>query len=134
VAGVVRRLAEAEAALATFDEAVARASDSLIERDSAILRLIYTFEAVWKACQHLLAERENIEVASPNGTIRAARRLGWISDEDARAATQIAQDRNLAVHMDRGQLGEEIEERLAGHAGVLHRWLDALQQRAASDT
>lgn len=131
MAGVVRRVAEAEAALATLDEAVARASGSSIERDSAILRLIYTFEAMWKACQHLLAERENIEVASPNGTIRAARRLGWLSDEDARAATRIAQDRNLAVHMYRGQIGEEIEERLAGHAAVLHRWLDALRETVA---
>jgi hypothetical protein len=49
VARVERRLAEAEAALASLDEAVARASASLIERDSAIPRLIYTFEAVWKA-------------------------------------------------------------------------------------
>jgi uncharacterized protein YutE (UPF0331/DUF86 family) len=132
VAGVARRLAEADAALATLDEAVARASSSLIERDSAILRLIYTFEAVWKACQHLLAERENIEVASPNGAIRAARRLGWILDEDARAATRVGQDRNLAVHMYRGQLGEEIEERLTNHAAVLRRWLDALQLQAAA--
>ena len=36
--------------------------------------------------------------------------------------------------MYRGLLGEEIEERLAGHAAVLHRWLDALKERAASDT
>jgi hypothetical protein len=42
MAGVARRIAEAEAAL---DEAAARAPNSLIERDSAILRLIYTFEA-----------------------------------------------------------------------------------------
>jgi Arc/MetJ family transcription regulator len=75
VAGLDRRLAEAEAALATLDAAVGNASRSLTERDSAILRLIYTFEAVWKTCQHLLAEREAIEVASPNTTIRAARRL-----------------------------------------------------------
>ena len=68
------RLAEAEAALTTLDEAVARQPRSLMERDSAILRLIYTFEAVWKACQQLLTEREGIEVASPNTTIRAARR------------------------------------------------------------
>lgn len=133
MAGVARRIAEAEAALATLDEAVARASASRIERDSAILRLIYTFEATWKACQHLLAELEDIEVASPNGTIRAARRLGWLSDEDARAAMRVGQDRNLAVHMYHGRLGEEIEERLAGHAAVLHRWLDALKARTASD-
>ena len=132
--GVERRLAEAEAALATLDEAVPLASHSLIERDSAILRLIYTFEAVWKGCQHLLGERENIEVGSPNATIRAARRLGWLSDEDARAATRIGQDRNLAVHMYRGQLGEAIAARLAGHAAVLRRWLDALRERAADGT
>lgn len=130
MAGVERRLAEAEAALATLDEAVAGTSRSLIARDSAILRLIYSFEAVWKACQHLLAEREDLEVASPNAAIRAARRLGWLSDNDARGATRVAQDRNLAVHMYRGQLGEEIAARLAGHAALLRRWLDALRRRA----
>ena len=134
MAEVASRIEEAGAALITLDEAVPSASGSLMARDSAILRLIYTFEAVWKACQHLLAERESIETASPNGTIRAARRLGWLSDEDALAAIRIAQDRNLAVHMYRGRIGEEIEERLAAHAAVLRRWLDALKQRAASDT
>ena len=129
-----QRLAEAEAALATLEEAVRTADRSLTERDSAILRLIYTFEAMWKACQQLLAERENIEVASPNGAIRAARRLGWLSDEDAEAAIKIGRDRNLAVHMYRGRIGEEIQERLFGHAAVLHCWLDALKERAASDT
>jgi len=131
MAGVERRLAEAEAALATLDEAVANASRSLVDRDSAILRLIYTFEPVWKACQQLLGEREDLEVASPNTAIRAARRLGWISDEDGQAATLIARDRNLAVHMYRGNIGEEIELRLADHAAVLRRWLRALREQAA---
>jgi len=122
------RLAEAEAALGTLDDAVRTADRSLTERDSAILRLIYTFEAVWKACQQVLTERENVEVASPNGAIRAARRLGWLSDPDAEAALKIGRDRNLAVHMYRGRIGEEIAERLAGHAAVLRRWLDAMKE------
>jgi len=134
VARLDRRLAEAEAALATFDEAVATASQSLIERDSAILRMIYTFEALWKACQQLLGDREDTEVASPNTAIRAARRLGWLSNADAEAAIKIGRDRNLAVHMYRGQIGEEIAERLVDHAAVLRRWLDALQERAADGT
>lgn len=129
MAGIARRIAEAEAALATLDEAAAQASNSVIERDGAILRLVYTFEAVWKACQHLLSEREGIEVGSPNGTIRVARRLGLLSDDDAAAAMRIARDRNLAVHMYRGRIGEEIQERLADHAAVLRRWLDALKTR-----
>ena len=127
------RLAEAGAALATLDEAAENAAQSSIARDSAILRLIYTFEAVWKACQAVLAERENVEVASPNGAIRATRRLGWLSDEDADAAMQIGRDRNLAVHMYRGQIGDEIRQRLAGHSGVLHRWLAALRQRTGAE-
>jgi len=134
VARLDRRLAEAEAALATFDEAVATASQSLIERDSAILRMIYTFEALWKACQQLLGDREDTEVASPNTAIRAARRLGWLSNADAEAAIKIGRDRNLAVHMYRGQIGEEIAERLVDHAAVLRRWLDALQKRVADGT
>lgn len=122
------RLTEAEAALGTLDDAVRTAGRSLTERDSAILRLIYTFEAVWKACQQVLAERENVEAASPNGAIRAARRLGWLSDADAEAALKIGRDRNLAVHMYRGRIGEEIAERLAGHVAVLRRWLDAMKE------
>jgi uncharacterized protein YutE (UPF0331/DUF86 family) len=132
VAGLGTRLAEAEVALATLDEAVAREPRSLMERDGAILRLIYTFEAVWKACQQLLAEREDIEVGSPNTTIRAARRLGWLSDRDAEAAMRINRDRNLAVHMYRGRIGEEIDERLGAHAALLRRWLDALRRLAAN--
>ena len=126
------RLAEAEAALATLDEAVGKEPRSLMERDSAILRMIYTFEAMWKACQQLLAEHEDTEVASPNTSIRTARRLGWLSDEDAEAAMKIGRDRNLAVHMYRGQIGADIDERLSGHAAVLRRWLEALRKRAAA--
>jgi hypothetical protein len=133
VAGLETRLAEAEAALATLDEAVGRSRRSLLERDGAILRLIYTFEAIWKASQQLLAVREGIAVASPNAVVRAARRIGWLSDEDARAALDLGNDRNLAVHMYRGEIGAEIEARLAGHAALLRRWLDAMQKRAAAE-
>ncbi len=133
MARLATRLAEAEAALATLDEVVGREPRSLMERDSAILRLIYTFEAVWKACQQLLAEREDTEVASPNTSIRSARRLGWLSDEDAEAAMMIGRDRNLAVHMYRGQIGADIDERLSRHAAALRRWLEALQKRAAAE-
>jgi uncharacterized protein YutE (UPF0331/DUF86 family) len=132
VVRLAARLTEAEAALATLDEAVGKEPRSLMERDSAILRMIYTFEAMWKACQQLLAEHEDTEVASPNTSIRTARRLGWLSDEDAEAAMKIGRDRNLAVHMYRGQIGADIDERLSGHAAVLRRWLEALRKRAAA--
>ena len=134
MAEVDLRIGEADAALTTLDEAIAKAPRSLLERDGMILRLIYTFEAVWKASQQLLAEREGIVVASPNSTIRAARRVGWLSDEDARAAFDIGTDRTLAVHRYRGEIGGEIEAHLASHVTLLRRWLDALRSRAADES
>jgi hypothetical protein len=127
-------LSEAEAALVTFEQAVSGTSNSVIERDSAILRLIYTFAVIWKACGHLLAEREGIEARSANAVVRAARGVGWLSEEDADAAIAAGRDRDLAFQMYRAGIGEQIEQRLAGHAAVLRRWLDALQERAADGT
>jgi uncharacterized protein YutE (UPF0331/DUF86 family) len=126
-----RRLAEASAALATLHELAGKRERTLVERDSAILRLIYSYEAVWKACQKMLAALENVSAASPNATIRAARALGWLSDEDAEAAIKLGEERNLAVHMYRDQVGQQIEAHLAAHAALLRRWLAALRRRAA---
>ena len=127
-----RRLAEAAAALATLDELAGKNERTLVERDSAILRLIYSYEAVWKTCQKVLAAMENVSTASPNATIRAARALGSLSDEDAQAAIKLGEERNLAVHMYRDQVGQQIEAHLAAHAALLRRWLGALQRRAAA--
>jgi uncharacterized protein YutE (UPF0331/DUF86 family) len=129
---LTRRLVEAAAALARLDELVEKSERSLVERDSAVLRLVFTYEAVWKTCQKVLAVRENVSAASPNAAIRAARSLGWLSDEDARAAIRLGEERNLAVHMYRDEVGQQIEKHLADHAALLHRWLEALQRQAAS--
>ena len=83
-----RRITEAAAAPATLDELAWKTDRTLVERDSAVLRLIYFYEAVWKACQKMLVAVENVSAASPNATIRAARALGWLSDEDAEAAIE----------------------------------------------
>jgi hypothetical protein len=111
-----RRLVEAEAALATLDELAGKSARTLVERDGAVLRLIYSYEAVWKACQKVLAALENVSAALPNATIRAARALGWLSDEDAQAAIKLGQERYLAAHMYRDQVGQRIEGHLAARA------------------
>jgi uncharacterized protein YutE (UPF0331/DUF86 family) len=131
LARIEERLTDASAALATLVELVARDDLSLAERDGAILRLIYTVEAMWKAAA-LLLEEEGIAVGSPRGAIRESRQVGWLSDEDAEALLKMAKERNLAVHMYRQAIGEEIASHLAGHAKLLHRWLAALQQHAAA--
>jgi uncharacterized protein YutE (UPF0331/DUF86 family) len=122
-----RRLAEAAAALATLEELAGKSERTLVERDSAV----YSYEAVWKACQKMLAALENVSAASPNATIRAARALGWLSDADAEAAIKLGEERNLAVHMYRDQVGQQIEGHLAAHAVLLRRWL-ATRMRISS--
>ena len=131
-----RRLAEAAAALATLDELAGKSKRTLVERDSAVLRLIYSYEAVWKACQKVLAAMENVSAASPNATVRAARALGWLSDENAQAAIRLGEERNLAVDMDRDQVAQQIERHLEqaerarrAHLGDDAQSLVARQQR-----
>ena len=131
MARLEERLAEAIAALATLDELAGRNDLSLAERDGAILRLVYTFEAIWKAAALLLDEREGIAIGSPGAAIRASRQVGWLSDNDAEDALKLAQERNLTVHMYRGEIGAEIGRHLAAHAALLRRWLAALQARAS---
>jgi hypothetical protein len=65
-------------------------------------------------------------------TIRAARRVGWLSDPGAEAALRLTQDRNLTVHMYHKEIGAQIGSRLTAHAALLRRWLEALQRSAAA--
>lgn len=123
-----RRLSEAAAALARLDELVTKI-DRTLSSATAVLRLVFTYEAGGKACQKLLSALENVSTGSPNATIRAARALGWLSDEDARAAIKLGEERNLAVHMYRESIAEQIAEHLATNAALLRRWLDALVRR-----
>jgi uncharacterized protein YutE (UPF0331/DUF86 family) len=131
LARIEEHLAEASAALAALDELVVRNDLSLAERDGAILRLVYTVEAIWKAAA-LLLEEEGIAVGSPRGAIRESRQVGWLSDDDAEALLELAKERNLTVHMYRPAIGKAIASHLVGHAAVLHRWLDALVKRAGT--
>lgn len=93
------------------------------------MRFAYTFEAVWKAAQQLLDVAEGLDVASPKQCVRAARRVGLLTDEQAEAALAMADDRNLIVHVYREAVARDIDARVAGHAATLTAWLTALQQR-----
>ena len=70
MARVDERLADATAALATLEELANRDDLNLAERDGAILRLVYTVEAIWKTAA-LLLDEEGIPVDSPRAAIQA---------------------------------------------------------------
>ncbi len=123
---VGERLAEARRALETFEELARRRERSIIERDAAIMRFPYTFEAVWKAAQLYLYEREGLEVGSPKQSIRASRRVGLLTDEQAESALSMTDDRNLVVHLYREAVASDLETRLHRHAVTLAAWLGAM--------
>ena len=120
------RLAEARRALATFEELARRRERSIIERDAAIMRFAYTFEAAWKAAQLYLYEREGLEVGSPKQSIRASRRVGLLTDEEAESALSMTDDRNLVIHVYREAVASDLETRLHIHAMTLAAWLGAM--------
>lgn len=121
------RLAEARRPLASFEELATRRERSIIERDAAIMRFAYTFEAVWKAAQLYLYEHEGIEVGSPKQSVRASRRVGLLSDEQAEAALSMTDDRNLVVHVYREPVASDLDTRLPLHAVILASWLGAMR-------
>ena len=121
------RLAEAEAALATLDELVRRTTRSVVERDAAIMSFTYTFEVVWKTAQRYLYEHEGLDIGSPKQAIRASRRTGLLTDEQAEAALRMADDRNLVVHVYREAVARDLDARLAAHTLTLAAWIAAMR-------
>ena len=124
-----QRLATARTALATLNELVSKSARSKVERDAAIQRFEYTFEATWKAAQLFLREVEGLEVGSPKRAARAGLQVGLFDAARARQLLAMVDDRNLTVHTYNEQLAEEINSRLSDHALLLQHWLDQMAAR-----
>ena len=61
----------ASLAVATLRELAVLAKPTRVERDAAIQRFKYSFEATWKAAQRFLQIVEGIEVGSPKAAVRS---------------------------------------------------------------
>lgn len=120
------RLDIAAKALKTLTElSLAGAVDDIV-RDAAIQRFEYTFEAVWKAAQLYLREKEGLEEGSPKGVVRSCLQVGLLTDPQARRAMQMIDDRNLTVHTYNEELARQIFARLQGYADLMTAWLQAM--------
>jgi nucleotidyltransferase substrate binding protein (TIGR01987 family) len=125
-----RRLSEAADALKTLFALCDLEQPSDVERDAAIKRFEYTFEAVWKAAQAVLG-REGLAANSPRAAIRECRTIGVLDDPQTEAAITMIADRNLTTHTYRRARAEEVFRRLGGYARLLQAWLAALERRYA---
>jgi nucleotidyltransferase substrate binding protein (TIGR01987 family) len=128
---IAERLATARQALGTLTE-VLGLEQSKVVRDASIQRFEYTFEALWKAAQAYLKQQEGVEAGSPKAVVRACYQGGVLSEDQARAAMEATEDRNLSVHTYNEHLAEMIFARLPGHASLMDSWLTAMEQRFAN--
>ncbi len=127
------RLTLARRTWARLAELSERTSVSEIERDAAIQRFEFSFEAVWKASRLFLQEREGIEAPSPKSAIRSSLQVGILSEPDARMALRMSDDRNPTVHTYNEDLAMRIFGDLSGYASLIARWIDALEHRLSSE-
>lgn len=121
------RIAAARKAMSAFQEVMQIEEPTAIERDAAIQRFEFTFEAVWKAAKEVLFEREGMDVGSPKGAIRSCREVGVLTQEQAIIALEMADDRNLTVHTYNEKLAIEIYSRLRTYRDILMCWLEGLR-------
>jgi nucleotidyltransferase substrate binding protein (TIGR01987 family) len=119
------RLETARKALASL-EAILREPKTEIARDAAIQRFEYTFEAVWKAAQAYMRDREGNDCGSPKSAARMSFQTELLTEAQARLAIEMADDRNLTVHTYNEALAETIYSRLPAYAALMHSWLTAM--------
>ncbi len=120
----------ARKALGTLKELLVIELPSNVERDAAIQRFEYTFEAVCKAAGRYLLVIEGVSVSSPKGMVRVSREAGLIEDDEALIALEMVDDRNLTVHTYNEALAEQIYSNLKRYAELMERWLNAMETRA----
>ena len=118
---VTARLKSAETALPSLEEALEVANPSQLERDGAIQRFEFTFEAFWKAARAWLEHHEGIPCASPRGCIRALGQAGLLDPAETTAALAMIDDRNLTVHTYHEETAQAIFARLPVARNLISR-------------
>jgi nucleotidyltransferase substrate binding protein (TIGR01987 family) len=124
------RLTISARALASLRELALLSAPTAVERDAAIQRFEYSFEATWKAAQRFFYAFEGVDAGSPKACVRASREAGLLSDAEAADALAMADDRNLTAHTYNEALAQAIFSRLARHLVLMERWNAEMSRRA----
>ena len=124
------RLSISARALASLRELALLSAPTAVERDAAIQRFEYSFEATWKAAQRFLHAFEGVDAGSPKACVRASREAGLLSDAEAADALAMADDRNLTAHTYNEALARAIFSRLARHLALMEQWNAEMSRRA----
>lgn len=123
------RLMAAKKALSSLSELVVIEHPNNVERDAAIQRFEFTFEATWKAAKQYLFDIEGIDIGSPKGVIRSCREVNLFSDEETILALQMVNDRNLTVHTYNEELAVKIHTNIYDYFPLLTFWLNRMDDK-----
>lgn len=74
-----QRLKAAEKALASFEKLANIKNPNDVERDAAIQRFEFSFEASWKAAKQYLYDVEGVDAGSPKSVIRSCREVHLVT-------------------------------------------------------
>jgi len=126
---VKERLQAARKALKTLQALTDKQSLSVVERDAAIQRFEYTFEATWKAAQMLLDRMEGVVANSPKSVVRASWENELLNDVNAQAALKMCDIRNMTVHTYNEELALSVYGQIKEYTGLLETWISAMEKR-----
>lgn len=125
-----QRLVVARQALATLFELKDEPYSKLV-RDASIQRFEYTFEAVWKAAHQYLNDYEGMELGSPKGVLRACFQVGLLSEEQAKQALAMTDDRNLTSHTYNERVAAQIFGKIADYENLMDVLLSAIEKKTS---
>lgn len=127
-----QKVSTVKRALKTLQELLPTERPSMVERDAAIQRFEYTFEAFWKAGKLFLREVEGLELGSPKGVMRGFFQVGLFTEDQTGLALSMVDDRNLASHTYNEGLATQIYEQLGNYAELIADWILAVEKRLQS--
>ncbi len=123
-----QRIETAKQALKTLKELLDVKNPTIVERDAAIQRFEYTFEAVWKAGKVFLREIEGLEIGSPKGIIRGFLQVGLFTETQTALGLSMVDDRNLTSHTYNEGLAEQIHTQLGSYVRLMNEWLSDMER------
>ena len=126
---LTQRIQDAQRANSALQSAIGVPSPSELERDGAIQRFEFTYEAVWKAAQAYLEVQEGIQVPSPRAVFRGLGRVGVLNEGEALLALEMSDDRNRTIHTYIEEVARQIFEKLPAYAPLLQAIADRIQDQ-----
>lgn len=126
---LIERLQVARRALSTLQELTNKPELTVVERDAAIQRFEYTFEATWKASQMFLSVVEGVTANSPKSAVRACWQAGLFTEENTQQALQMCETRNMTVHTYNETLALSVYRQINTYTDLLDLWIRAMEKK-----